>query len=323
MVAGCVCQSVTAAEDFRVRYNLAGTLGGEIFSPLPEEGWIAAISHTHVDGKRLTGDDGNDRRITLLNRTVTLKSDGKADITALTLVKVIQGPNADERLAFTATLPYSRVEASLTTQPSAPLIERTLPLPLATVLIGELEKRNGEAQGIGDLDLNASWLRAEGRWKFRVSTSLVLPTGEYDANAGQNIGLGNFYTLRPELQATYQPNQKWALSSKLALGLNSTNEDNDWRSGNWHAIEAAAGYMTSIGPFGLHAVHVKQHQDDRMSNPLFVSGPNRFELTAAGAFLSTKLNFIDANLAAQHMVTTSSRNARHSNFTQLRVVKRF
>lgn len=321
---GGLCQAVMAAEDFRVRYNLVGTLGGEIFAPLPEEGLIGAISHTHVDGKKLTGSDGNDRRITLATRnTVTLKSDGKANITAFALVKIIQGSSTNERLAFAAILPYSRVEASLTTQPSPALLAGALPQPLTTVLLGELNKRNGKAQGIGDLDLNASWLRAEGPWKFRAATSLVLPTGEYDANAGQNIGLGNFYTLRPEVQVTYQPSQQWAFSGKLALGLNSTNEDNDWRSGNWHALEAAAGYMTPIGPLGLHTVYVKQHQDDKNGNPLFASGPNRFELTAAGVFFATRLNVIDANLAVQHMVTTSSRNARHSNFTQVRVVKRF
>ena len=321
---GSLCQAVIAAEDFRVRYNLVGTLGGEIFAPLPQEGWIGAISHTHVDAKKLTGDDGNDRRLTLPNRgTVAIKSEGKADITALALVKVIQGSSANERLAFTAILPYSQVAAHLTTQPDPSVLARTLPPPLAKSLMSELNKRNGEAQGIGDLDLNASWLRAEGLWKFRVATSLVLPTGEYDANAGQNIGLGNFYTLRPEAQATYQPTLKWAFSSKLALGLNSTNEDNQWRSGDWHALEAAAGYVTPIGPLGLHAVRVKQHQDDKNGNPLFASGPNRFELTAAGLFFSTGLDFIDANLTAQHMVTTSSRNARHSNFTQVRVVKRF
>jgi len=56
---------------------------------------------------------------------------------------------------------------------------------------------------------------------------------------------------------------------------------------------------------------------------LIVSGPNRFKLTASGVFFATRLPVLDANLAVQHMVTTSSRNARHSNFTQVRLVKRF
>ncbi|MDV7397404.1 transporter, partial [Arthrospira platensis SPKY1] len=119
-----------------------------------------------------------DRTITLpTGNTVTIKSDGKADITALALVKVIQGSNANERLAFTAILPYSRLETNLTTQPSPAALAGSLPPPLATALIGELNKRNGKTQGIGDLELNASWLRAEGPWKFRVASSLVLPTG--------------------------------------------------------------------------------------------------------------------------------------------------
>lgn len=47
-----------AAEDFKVRYNLVGALGGEMFAPLPEKGLVGAVVHTHVDGKKLTGNDG-------------------------------------------------------------------------------------------------------------------------------------------------------------------------------------------------------------------------------------------------------------------------
>lgn len=320
-----------SAEDFRVRYNLVGTLGGDIFAPLPEDGWIGAISHTHVDGKKLTGDDGNDRRIRIplprpIGSTVTLKSDGKADITALTLVKVLQGSTANERFALSATLPYSRVETSLTTDPSPAALVASLPAgqrPLAAGLLSELSKRNGAISGVGDLELGAYWLRNEGAWKFRFGSSFTLPTGSYDANAGQNIGVGNFYTLRPEIQATYQPSSQWAFSGKLAAGFNSTNKDNQWRSGNWLGLEAAAAYMTPIGPLGLHAVHINQYQDDKNGNALFASGANRFELTGAGVFFATRIAFLDANLALQQMVTISSRNARHSNFTQIRLVKRF
>lgn len=347
--------SAWAAEDFRVRYNLVGTIGGEIFAPSPSPGWIGALAFTHVDGKKLTGDDGNDLTLTTPGGTVplpapapsalyptygpnkvTLKSDGRATIGALALARVSDDFFASGRLVLGAVLPLSTTRTAITPIANSPSLNWPNPAaPGAPVKAGVqsafganyqaninalANERNGEATGFGDLELSAAWLYADGPWKARVATSLILPTGKYSASAGPDIGLGNFYTIRPEVQVTYMPTPKIALAGKAVLGFNTRNKDNQLRSGDWYGLEAAAGYMTPVGPLGLHAVYVKQYKDDQ-NNPLF--GASRFGLTGIGAFFTTRIEALDTTVTVQHMVTAKSQNARHSNFTQVRFVKRF
>lgn len=72
LVASSMGSGVGAAEDFRVRYNLAGTLGGEIFAPLPSPGWVGAFSLTDVDAQKIIGPDGRDLSRSLPGGTVPL-----------------------------------------------------------------------------------------------------------------------------------------------------------------------------------------------------------------------------------------------------------
>jgi hypothetical protein len=51
--------SVHAADGFKLRFPLTGTLGGEIVAPLPEEGTIITGSLTQIRVEGLTGNDGN------------------------------------------------------------------------------------------------------------------------------------------------------------------------------------------------------------------------------------------------------------------------
>jgi hypothetical protein len=353
-LASACAAGVHAAEDFRVRYNLVGTIGGEIFAPAPSPGWVGALAVTYVDGKKLTGDDGNDLTLMAPGGTVplapggtaldpsytankvTLKSSGRATVGALALGYIQEEKIAGGRLVFSGVLPMAQTRTAITPVNSIPELNWPNPsMPNAGVktgvagqfatsyqanIQGLADERNGEVTGLGDLELSVGWLYAEGPWKVRAGTALVLPTGKYSASPGPDTGLGNFYTLRPEAQVTYLPSEKWAVSGKAVLGFNTRNRDNQLRSGDWYGLEAAAGYMTALGPVGLHAVHVKQYQDDK-NNTLF--GASRFQMNGMGAFMTTRIPVIDAVVTLQHMVTTSSKNARHSNFTQVRLVKRF
>lgn len=77
--------------------------------------------------------------------------------------------------------------------------------------------------------------------------------------------------------------------------------------------------MTPIGVIGVHGVHVQQYQDDS-NNPF---GPSRLRSTNAGVFLTTLIPGLDAALTVQYMTTTASRNAKHGDFTQVRLIKVF
>lgn len=354
-LAALVCHGgAWAAEDFRVRYNLVGTIGGEIFAPEPSPGWTGAFALTYLDNKKITGDDGNDLTVMSPGGTVplpapapaaiypsygpnkvTLKTNSSANIGALALARISDDTYASGRLVFLAVLPMAINKTSLSsvapsptlnwpnaTAPAAPVkagVQANFGAGYQANIAAQANARNGEVTGFGDLELTAGWINVNGPWKVRAGASLILPTGKYNASAGPDIGNGNFYTLRPEIQATYMATPKVALSGKAVLGFNTRNKDNQVRSGDWYGLEAAAGYMTPIGPVGLHAVYVDQYKDDENN----IYGASRFQVTGLGAFFTTRISVIGATINFQHMVTTDSKNARHSNYTQVRLIKQF
>lgn len=355
VMASSCAGAVLAAEDFRVRYNMAGTIGGEIFAPQNNSGWIGAIAYTYIDGRKLTGDDGNDLSITTPAGTVplpaplpaalhptyganrvTLQASGHANVMALALGYITAERYAGGQLIFGALVPIAESSSGVLAIAASPTLNWPHPAQPDDATKAVVQSRfgtgyqaglsaqtaaeSGQTTAIGDIELAAGWMLNDDSWKFRAGAALVLPTGSYSATSTPNIGFGNYYTLRPEVQATYLPSAKTALSGKLIMGFNTKNRDNQLKSGDWFGLEAAAGYMTPIGPVGLHGVHVRQYQNDE-NNPMF--GSNRLELTGLGAFFTTKLPVMNAMATLQHMVTTSSRNARHSNFSQLRIVRQF
>ena len=48
----------SAAEGFEPRYNLAGSLGGEMFAPPNQAGWLVVMAVTSIRVSRVTGNDG-------------------------------------------------------------------------------------------------------------------------------------------------------------------------------------------------------------------------------------------------------------------------
>lgn len=354
LVASSLGSGVRAAEDFRVRYNLAGTLGGEIFAPLPSPGWVGAFSLTDVDVQKITGPDGRDLVSTVPGGTVPLAQGGTPldpsyaanPLTLKTRVRATAGALAmayvqDERVAgghlmWSGVVPLVDIATRTTPVSSVPTLNwphPALPDAATRAAVGagfaqqysadiqaSASRGNARSSGVGDVELAVSWLQAQGPWKVMTGAALVLPTGKYSATPGLDPGFGNFYTLRPEVRLTYQPSDRWAFAGKFALGLNTRNRDNRLRSGDWYGLEAAAGYMTALGPVGLHAVHLQQYRDDR-NNLEF--GASRFEMDGVGAFWTTRIPVINVAVSLQHMVTTRSRNALHSHFTQLRLIKTF
>lgn len=355
LLASSCTVAALAAEDFRVRYNLAGSIGGEIFSPQTSSGWIGALAYTNIDARKVTGDDGNKLSITTpagkislpaptpaavfpaydANR-VALQTSGHANVTALALAYITEERFAGGQIIFGALLPFAQSASDVLAIAPSPTLNWPRPTQPDDATKAVVQSRfgtryqadlseqaaleSGNIAGIGDIELAAGWLLKDGPWKVRAGAAWVLPTGAYSAASRPNVGFGNYHTLRPEVQATYLPSEKIALSGKLIMGFNTRNKDNQLKSGDWFGLEAAAGYMTPIGPVGLHGMHVKQYQDDQ-NNLMF--GSSRLALTGIGAFFTTKLPIINTTVTLQHMVTTHSRNARHSNFSQLRIVQLF
>lgn len=349
-LALCLSSPALAAEDFQVRYNLAGSLGGEIFAPPVKSGWGGGIALTRVSVDKVTGGDGNPitqpipggvvsvpgapsfAYPTYGKNTATLVSGGSLNIYNVAIGYLSTEFAPGERFAFLATVPYGRKDQRIDAVASTPALNYPAPAAYSPAQRSAIESQfgvgyqrqlgaaagpqNGIVSGVGDVELQGGWLLERARWRVLTGVALVLPTGKYSSASGPDIGYGNFYTLRPSIQASYQATEKVGLAGKLSFGFNSRNRDSGVRSGNWASLEGAAAYMTPIGPIGLHAVYVDQFQDDKGN----VFGPARFKTSNAGAFFTTKLPGADGAVTLQIMRTVSSRYAKAGSFAQVRAV---
>jgi hypothetical protein len=354
--AGCallagVLIDAHAAEGFEPRYNLSGSLGGEIFAPPDQTGWAIGMAVTRVPVRRVTGADGKDLTIPVAGGTLplpglpsplqpsygpgtaTVHGDGSMTRSDFAIAYLSKEQYGGGRLVFALDLPFIRKDQHIGVSGAAPALSWPAPLPaeVQAGVTGQFQAQykdalsaqgaaaTGIVHGVGDAELMAGWQYVGERVRVLGGASLVLPTGKYDAGPQPDAGNGNFRTLRPAIQLAYLPTTNVALGAKLSVGLNTRNRDNQLRSGNWVGIELAAGYMTPIGVIGLHALRVQQYQDDD-NNPI---GPSRFRSTNAGAFFTTRLPGLDAVMTLQYIDTTASRYAKHGSFTQLRLIKLF
>jgi hypothetical protein len=351
LAAYALTEPATASEDFQLRYNLAGSLGGELFAPREQIGWAGGLAATFMEIDQVTGDDGNGLTRLIPGGTVPIpyvppslhpqydasvaRIDGTGNMKQLNLALayVTEERFGDGRLVFLLNLPLARKIqrfGATATPPelrwshavSGPVQAAVIPVFANQYQAGlsrQARDASGEVTGVGDAELQAGWLHIRGKLRLLGGASIVLPTGKYSATSGPDVGYGNYYTFRPAVQATYLLTPAVALSGKFTWAANTRNRDNQLRSGNWAGIELAAGYRTPIGVLGVHGLRVQQHQDDS-NNPW---GSSRLRATNAGLFFTTKLEALNAAITAQYMATTASRSSKHGSFSQLRMIKFF
>mgnify|MGYP003703735735 CR=1 FL=1 len=342
-----------AAEDFQIRYNIAGSLGGEMFAPPDQAGLAVGVAATYINITKVTGGDGKAITTntpagsvplavggtpydpTYAANKVQMKATGSMRIYNLAVGYVTNEHYGDGRLAFGVNVPYgtkkqlvsAAADTPALTWPSAGYPDATTKAYVGSQFASQYQSgiaaaaagQTGDKTSLGDVELLGGWLYATGNLRMLVGASLVLPTGDYNADDNVNFATGKFYTFRPAVQVAYLPSPKWAVAGKVTMGFNTTNTDTDIRSGNWVGLEAATGYMTSVGVVGLHGVHVQQLQADS-NNPL---GSSKLQSTNVGAFFTTKVPGIEAALTAQTMMTIDSKNAKAGYFHQIRLIKVF
>jgi len=350
LLGGAACAAY-AAENFEPRYNMAGSLGGEIFAPPDQTGWAVGLATTYAPVQKVTGDDGKALTLPVPGGTLavpglpaalspgydagssTLDGHGNMERQDLAVAYLTAERYGGGRLVFVLDLPYARKYQSITLRGAAPALNWPAPLApqLQAAVAGQFtahyqgalaaqgSSATGVTEGVGDAELMAGWQYVGEQVRVLAGASLVLPTGKYASDPQPDIGEGNFKTLRPALQLAYLPTPQVALAAKVSLGLNGRNTDNHIRSGNWFGVELALGYKTDIGVFGLHALRVQQYQDDDQ-NPF---GPSRLRATNAGVFYTAQLPRLDTIVTVQYIDTTASRNSKQGSFTQLRLIQLF
>jgi len=178
---------------------------------------------------------------------------------------------------------------------------------------------SGSAADLGDMEVTGAWVRQTDDMKIIVGATLAMPTAKYDKNSVLNTGFGNYYTLRPGVAVSGRASEDLTLGAKVSLGLNSPNNDNGIRTGNFFGLDLAAAYLTPVGVFGPHVMYVSQYEDDQGGT----FGGNRFNATGAGVFYTTLIRPINAGLNFSYMQMLNTRNALSGSFLQIRLTKAF
>ncbi len=185
---------------------------------------------------------------------------------------------------------------------------------------------NTGVSGLGDVELSAAWLRRMDRLRVAANVSLFAPTGKYDRARGPNPGFGDFYTLQPGVGFTYaleSPGEShWAhgmtLAGRAVYGVNSTNRDTDYRTGNYAAVEGAVVKVIGAWAAGANLLALRQVTDDRAAGVAVAD--SRYRTNAAGPFVAYKLPGRDMALNLHWSQSFGGRNALVSRTLQLRVV---
>lgn len=347
LLLACGAMPARSAEDFQVRYNLAGSLGGEMFAPPDKSGLAVGLAATRVSVDKVSGSDGEDIRTTLPGGVVSVsgvdiasynanesvvKATGTFNLYNLGVGYVSTERFGGGRLGFVLNVPYGRKDQRVRAETSVPSLSPVSPVPQVPQGVSDAFAANymnqvnataaaqsGEVDGIGDTEVMAGWLLNTDQWRVLLGSSMVLPTGRYQSTDGPDIGHGNFYTFRPAAQVAWLPRPDVSLAGKVTFGINTRNQDSRVRSGNWVGLEAAIAVMTPLGPVGVHGIHVQQVQDDSR-NPI---GDARFRSNNVGVFFTTMLPTVDVVMTLQTMRTFDSRYARHGSFQQVRLLKLF
>lgn len=357
LAAACAAPQSHASEGFRLRYNLIGSLGGEIFVVDDRQGPAAGAAVTAIHIDKITGNDGKvgvaltapggtvnlgssvpgSLHPTYAANTVELNGSGTQTMVDLGLGYVTEKNFGGGRLTVAASLPYSTKRSSTTVSGNTPALawpnssipgagtKAAVASSFGATYQGQLASAGaattGEIETIGDLSLFGGWIYSTERLRVVTGASLVVPTGTYDKNNPTNISTGDFVTLRPGIQVGWRPTESLAIGGKITLGINTKNRQTNVKSGNWVGLESALGYMTPLGPVGLQAVYVQQFQDDGGSGNTY--GPNRMRSMNLGFFATTKISAIDTYVTLHYMETVKSFNAQSGRFYQVRLVRPF
>jgi len=350
LLCSLVCAgSALAAEDFKLRFPMAGNLGSEIGAALSEPGWYGSTAITAAKIDKVTGSDGKPL-VAVETKTITTNPTTGAPLpvavnytsqvamdlrqtqtqASMVMAYMTEPDYAGGRLISTFTLPYMfRQERDVRLTGPVPTVSGPSPYVNGLVqsnlnssydagLAARAGNTSGVVQGWGDAEIAGSWVYRQADGLLVTGLTLALPTGKYSPlGSTPNIGFGNFYTLRTGLALSYNATPDWRLGAKVSLGFNTRNKDTNVRSGNFGGVDLAALYRTSFGSLGPHLLYVQQYQSDSIDKY------GKFQDTSAGALFTALIKPLDASFNVSYMKTITSANALAGSFLRVRVSKGF
>ncbi len=165
------------------------------------------------------------------------------------------------------------------------VLQTVIPHADLNVRAGALDRHDYQ---LGDINVGAflSWHSPKLHgWAGPV---VYLPTGQYDAPRGGNLGR-NSTTYSLQSGVAYLPTKQVELAVKGYVSTISTNKATNYRSGDELAVEYLAAYhLPRNVRLGVQGYYYKQLSDDGI-NDISVPGGNRGEAASIGPMISFPL----------------------------------
>lgn len=158
-----------AAEGFKVRFPLAGSLGGEMVAPITP-GLFGSVVETYIDIDKITGPDGNAFTTPKPGLgTVSVSMKQQQLLSNLILGFTTTETYADGHLTFAINVPYATMDRSVSASSST----------LGTAPLLTLSRTSsGQVSGYGDIEVTSLWSRQTEKTKIAVGMTITLPTGD-------------------------------------------------------------------------------------------------------------------------------------------------
>jgi hypothetical protein len=246
-------QPALASDAFRTGFATSGTLYEDIFFAQTRPNVYGGIGYKQAHIVDVTDANGHSYQP---SPAFKFSNDSTVQQAYLYAGMVSETQHAGGRWAASIVVPFTHGDKRFTATNITPNPAYT---PAATFLT---QTNTGTHSRLDDIEISGGWIYSNDRdLKLGLGLALKTKTGGYDPKKpGENIGTG-YYTLKPAVGAVYEMGA-FSLAGKATLGINSTNKDANYRSGNVFSLEAAAGYKSPIGAFGLNLHSMRQIQDD-------------------------------------------------------------
>jgi hypothetical protein len=356
LAAGTAC----AADGFRLRYPLSGTLGGEIVAPI-KPGWFASTVLTQIEIDKVTDGSGNARRDNVAGgfatpqpvagamRTATYSGqvnfDAQQSQTQANFMAgyVTENTFRGGRLMAQINVPYAvRLDQKLALSGATPTLSPLSPALSPPLPPGAAAQVQAAAQAGFDAGYQASLAAGSaagtgvisgfgdaevtGAWiyqqdKIKLVAGATLSLPTGDYNSASSINVGYGNFY------TLRPGVAvaWSPAEDWTLGGRASLGFNSRNRDN----DIRSGNFAALDlaaawrtPIGVIGPHViLVRQTQDDSGGRF--GANRFSATGAGLFFTTLIPPLGAALNVSYMRMIEAKNALSGSFFQLRLSKAF
>lgn len=362
LLLGVFAGKAAAADGFRLRFPLSGTLGGEIVAPVNKPGWFGSLVVTQIEIDKVTDGSGNARVDTVSGTFATPQPVAGAVRTATysgtvgfdarqsqTLTNLMFGYLTDQtygggRLLVHFNLPYAtRLDQGLTLSGqtptlsplSPPLTSPPLPPGAAAQVQGAAQAgfnnayqaslASGSAAGTGVIS-GFGDAEVTGAWVYQQDRIKLV------AGATVSIPTGD-YDSRSAVNVGY--GNYYTLRPGVAVAWSPSQ---DWTIGGRASLgfntrnrdnDIRTGNFAALDlaaayrtPIGVVGPHLI-HVRQYQDDSGGNFGANRFNATGAGVFFATLVPPIGAVLNVSYMQMLEAKNALSGSFLQLRLSKAF